>query len=151
MAVSVDTRRLQRRIKKLVDRIESSKERKRLGGFIIKTIRDRTRKKGQGVARPGGRARRLKPVTAQYAKWRVRQRRHPEAATGRKSNLTFSGRMLNDLIVKRSTKSQLLIGFRTQKSEDKADGQADQGRKFMFLSRGELVKTTDFIKEQILR
>ena len=151
MTVRVDTRVLQRKIKRLTDRIESSRDRKAVGGFIIQTIRNRTRKRGKGVARAGGRERTLRPVSEGYAKWRVTQRRHPQAATGRKSNLTFTGRMLDDLIVKRSTKKQLLIGFRTQFSEDKAEWQSEQGRPFMFLSRGEIQATIDFIKEQIIR
>lgn len=150
MVVKVDNRNLKRRFKALNDRINSTRDRKEVGFFIISTIRDRTRKKGKGVARAGGRVRTLKPVTKQYAKWRKKQKRHPQAASGRKSNLTFSGKMLNDLIVKRATKTQLLIGFRTQLSEDKAEWQSDQGRPFMFLSRGEIQKTTEFIKDKIL-
>lgn len=150
MPVKINKKGLEKKFKELAKGL-SNQELKVLGGFMIKTIRERTRGKGKGVDKPGGRLKTLKSISLPYAIWRATQRRSPEAATGRKSNVTFSGKMLDDLIVKRASQGQLFIGFRTRESEKKAGFQHDQGRKFMFLSRGEITKASDLAKKLILK
>lgn len=135
---------------KIIAQINSPEQMRKLGGFVISTIRTRTRGQKQGVSRPGGNASKLRRVTDKYAKWRVKQQRHPEAASGRSSNLTFSGKMLDSMIVKSATRNQLFIGFRSQREADKSVWQEEQGRRFLVLSRKEIKDCAGFVK-QLLR
>lgn len=130
----------------IIKAISTPQAMRKLGRYVIKTIRERTRGQGKGVGRPGGNATKLKRVSDKYAKWRARQARHPEAASGTSSNLTFKGTMLDSLIIKNATKNSLFIGFRSQKQQDKADGQAEQGRRFMFLSGKEIKDAANYVK-----
>ena len=151
MTVKVDSSQLKRRFKNLLNKIEDRDTFRALGFFVISTVRERTRKKGQGVKNAGGRASKLKIVSKAWAKRRVKEQRHPEAATGRKSNLTFKGTLLDSMIIKRADKRGLFIGFKNVKQEDKAEGQANQGRVFMNLSGKEIRSSIDFLKKEILR
>ena len=149
---TIDKRRLDRRFKKLTQNIESSSQMKKLGGFIIKTIRERTRGDGKGVKRPDGNRRKLKEVSKRYALWREKQSdKSVEAAKGRDSNLTFSGKMLDNLIIKKATKTELFIGFRGKLNEDKAQAQHDMGRAFMFLGKVEQRNAAEFVRNNILK
>jgi hypothetical protein len=121
----------------------------RLGIFIIQTIRKRTRGEGKGVSQPGGTASKLRRVTDKYAKWRLKQPRHPEAATGRASNLTQTGKMLDSMIIKRATRTSLFLGFKTQKEQDKANWVEEAGRRFMVLSGKEIKDAASFVKANL--
>ena len=134
---------------KIIKKIDSPEVMRRLGMFIITTVRERTRGTGRGVGRPGGNPSRLKAVTLPYAIWRAKQLRHPQAASGRSSNLTFSGRMLDGMIVKQATKSSLFIGFKRQADSDKAEYQEKQGRRFLVLSGKEIRDAAAFVKLQL--
>lgn len=130
----------------IIKSIQSPAAMRKLGGYVIKTIRQRTRGEGKGVGRPGGNATKLRRVTDKYAKWRTKQPRHPEAATGTSSNLTFKGTMLDSMIIKTATANKLFIGFRSAKEQEKADGQEEQGRRFMFLSGKEIKDAANYVK-----
>lgn len=136
---------------KIIAQINSPEAMRNLGGYLIQTIRKRTRGEAKGVSVPGGNAARLRRVTDKYAKWRVKQQRHPEAATGRASNLTFTGKMLDAMILKRATTSQLFIGFRSQKEADKAEWQEEQGRRFLVLSGKEIKDAAAYVKRNLAR
>ena len=151
MTVKVDSSVLKRRFKILLKKIEDRDSFRKLGFFVISTVKERTRGKGQGVKDAGGRASKLKIVSKEWAKRRVKEKRHPEAATGRNSNLTFKGTLLNNMIIKRADERGIFIGFRNVKQEDKAKGQADQGRVFMNLSGKEIRSSIDFLKKEILK
>lgn len=138
-----------RNVRKLFDdvskRLSSTQLMRKLGAYLITTIRERTRGKGQGVSRPGGRASQLKRVTPEYAARRARmRRRHPQAATGTRSNLTATGVLLDSMILKRVSANQLFIGFRQRREELKAEGQERQGRRFMVLSSTEILKARQY-------
>jgi|SRR6478752_9006003 len=135
----------------IIKSIDSPAAMRRLGGYVIKQIRQRTRGEGKGVGRPGGNAVKLRRVTDKYAKWRARQVRHPEAASGKSSNLTFRGTMLDSLIIKTATANKLFIGLRTIKEQEKAEGQAEQGRRFMFLSGKEIRDAANYVKLNLKR
>lgn len=135
----------------IIKSIDSPEAMRKLGGYIIKTIRARTRGQGRGVGSPGGYAVKLRRVSDKYAKWRVKQSRHPEAATGEASNLTFKGTMLDSLIIKQASRTNLFIGFKSQKQADKAQGQAEQGRRFLFLSGKEAKDAANFVKMNLKR
>jgi len=149
--MAVDKRRLDARIDRLLKKVKDPKIFRKFGGFVIQTIRIRTRGRGKGVPRPGGREKNLKQVGSKWAKRRLKFERHPEAATGRRSNLTFKGTMLDNMIIKRSDKSGVLVGFRNIKEEKKADGQAEQGRVFLNLSGKEIRSSADFLKSLVLK
>lgn len=131
---------------KILSKVDSPDAMRRLGTFLIAMIRVRTRGRGQGVQKPGGPVSKLKRVTTKYAKWRAKQPRHPEAATGRSSNLTFSGKMLDSLIIKKANRTQLFLGFKTQKDANKAGWQEEQGRRFLVLSGKEIKDAAAFMK-----
>jgi hypothetical protein len=150
MAITVDKKELKKRFDKLVKNTNDSQALKRLGFFVIKTIKDRTRKDGKGVASPGGNRRTLKKVSLEWAIRRAGLAKSPEAATGRRSNLTFKGTMLDSIIIKKASKGQLFIGFKNATEEAKAEGNTDRGRPFMFLGKVEIKNASDFYKENIL-
>jgi len=148
MPITVKGDNVLTQFQKIVKQVDSPEIMRRLGNYLIGVIRERTRG-GRGVKRPGGNPSKLKSVTLPYAKWREKQDRHEEAATGRSSNLTFSGKMLDSMIVKRATVSSIFIGFKTQKEENKAGYQEAQGRRFLVLSGKEIRGATDFLMTQL--
>ena len=151
MATTVDTKGLDRKLKELNKAMTIKAHRDKMGPFIIKMIRKRTRTEGKGVSRTGGNLRTLKQVSFEWAKYRATQRTHPSVSVGsRKSNLTFKGTMLNSLTVQNSTRS-LIIGFKTQRQAAKAEGNEARGRPFMNLGRVEIKKASDFLKQNILK
>lgn len=151
MSITVDSRELNRRFKELIKNTNDSLALRQLGFFVIKTIRHRTRKLGKGVARPGGARRTLKPVSLEWAIRRSKLARSPEAASGRKSNLTFKGTMLNSIEILKASKGDLVIGFNDSKEEAKAEANTDRGRAFMFLGKVEARDAAAFFKEKVLR
>ena len=151
MATKIDTTGLERKLRKLDLSLTDRKSRFLTGKFIVEMIKKRVRDEGKGVSRTGANTSKLKRVSDSWAINRQAFSRHPKAATGFNSNLTFKGTMLDSMTVLRATKDQLFIGFKSRKESDKAQGNADRGRPFMFLSRGEITKTSDFIKKQILK
>lgn len=131
-------------VRKLFDdiskRLGSQQLMRKLGAYLIITIRDRTRGKGQAVLSPGGRASQLKRVSPEYAAQRAKMKNlHPQAATGTKSNLTATGALLDSMLLKRVTAGELFIGFRNRKEGLKAEGQERQGRRFLVLSGSEII------------
>lgn len=151
MPIRTDSKTLKKRFDNLVKNTNDSTALKRLGFFVIKTIKERTRKKGLGVARPGGNRRTLKKVSLGWAIRRATLQRSSEAATGRKSNLTFKGTMLDSMTIKKASRGELFIGFKNAKEEAKAEGNTDRGRPFMFLGAVEIKEASDFYKEKVLR
>lgn len=135
-----DTREVRKLFADITKRLSSPELMRKLGAYVILTIRDRTRGKGQAVLTPGGRASQLKRVTPEYAARRAKMKnRHPQAATGTRSNLTATGALLDSMLLKRVSATELFIGFRTKLSDQKAEGQERQGRRFLVLSGSEII------------
>jgi len=151
MANRVDTKNLDRTFKNLIKNIKSTQNMKKLGGFAIKTIRDRTRNEGKGVSRSGGNLRKLRNVSDEWAIRRQAFKRHPKAASGTSSNLTFQGTMLDSMILKSVKPTGFFIGFRTGKEADKAEGNEARGRPFMYLGAVEIRDAATFVKKNILK
>ena len=151
MTVKVDKKNLDRRFQELIKNINNTTALRQLGFFTIETIRKRTRGEGKGVARPGGNRQTLKPVSLEWAERRKKLTRHPQAASGRKSNLTFRGTMLDSLAIRRASRGSLIIGFKNRKESDKAEGNEARGRPFMYLGSAEIKDAAKFIKENILK
>jgi hypothetical protein len=148
MTASID---VQTAFGKILMNINSKAAMQRLGIYVIAAIRRRTRGQGKGVATPGGSEQKLKKVSDKYAKWRLKQPRHPEAAKGKASNLTQTGKMLDALQIKSATRTQLFIGFRNQHETDKAGWVQDAGRPFMFLSGKEIKDAAAYVKSSLKR
>lgn len=151
MAITIDRKALDRRFQKLIKNMKDTNSLRRLGFLTIETIRDRTRNDGKGVARPGGNRVRLKPVSAAWAERRKKFNRHPKAASGSKSNLTFKGTMLDSMVIRKASGSKLIIGFKNSKESDKAEGNEAMGRPFMYLGRAEIRDAATFIRKNILK
>lgn len=128
------TRALNKAMAKTVDR----KSMIEYGKLVVDLVVARTRYKGQGVAENGGRARKLKSVSAKYAKRRQNMERHPDAANGRKSNLTLTGEMLDSLTVIKSRNKSVEVGWNDKDEAAKARGNEDRGRPFLNLTTSEV-------------
>jgi hypothetical protein len=134
-----DLKKFSRDLTKLFSSIESKKEMIALGNDSIDIIVDRTRGDYKGVANVGGNRKTLKEVTKKYAEWRRKQKvRHPDGAKGRRSNLTFTGEMLDKLSVVKASKSNVTIGHKDKKNAAKTEGQEAQGRPYLYLGRSEI-------------
>jgi hypothetical protein len=141
-----DTREVLKLFDDISKRLSSPQLMRKLGAFVILTIRDRTRGKGQAVLQPNGRASQLKRVTPEYAAQRAKMKnRHPQAATGTRSNLTATGVLLDSMVLKRVSSSELFIGFRNRREGLKAEGQERQGRRFLVLSGSEIIACRKFV------
>ena len=92
------------------------------GETAVDLVVARTRGKGQGVPENGGRAEKLTSVTKEYAARRKKMQRHPDAAGGRKSNLTLTGEMLDSLTVTKARSKSVEIGWTDSEQRDKAKG-----------------------------
>jgi len=122
---------------------------KDLGELVVDTIVARTRYKGQGVDGSGNRARKLKNVSPKYAKWRKKQKRHADAATGKKSNLTFSGDMLDSVKVTSAKQRTFEVGFSDKDEANKAKWNAEKGRPFLHLTGREINLITKELNSKI--
>ena len=139
------------KLQELNDAMRSKKNAKAMGDFLVEEILDRTRGRYRGVKATGKNVTKLKDVTPEWAKRRVKESgRHPQAARGRKSNLTHKGDMLDNLQTL-PTFSGLVIGFTSTKQAEKAEGNEARGRAFMYLSKGEISKATDFLRRKLLK
>lgn len=140
-----ETKNVRKFFNDIQKRLNSPQLMRKLGAFVLVTIRERTRGKGQGVRTPGGRASQLKRVTPEYAARRARMRnRHPQSARGTRSNLTATGALLDSMLLKRVSSTELFIGFRNRLSDRKAEGQEKQGRRFLVLSSTEIIKARKY-------
>lgn len=120
------------------DKITDSDQMRDFGNKSIEIIVNRTRYEGKGVPAQFGNRKTLKKVTEKYSKRRAKMKgKHPDAASGRASNLTLTGEMLDKLMVIKATKREVIIGWKQKKQGEKASGQADQGREFLFLGSAE--------------
>ena len=142
---------IREKLAELNDAMRSKRYVEPMGEFVVSMVRERTREGYRGVQDTGRNTTKLKDVTPKWAKRRVKEPgRHPKAARGRKSNLTHTGAMLDNL-QRLPTFSGLVIGFTSPKQADKAQGNAAKGRPFMNLSKGEISKAVDFLRRKLLK
>jgi len=144
MAARNDIKKVDKNLKKTLFKITNAKQMKKLGMLTIGLIHDRTRNQGKGVTKPEGNRRKLKKVTQKYSEWRSKQPDlHPKAAKGTDSNLTFTGDMLDNMIVEKATKNGFKIGHSTEEDADKTVHQHAAGRKYLFLGKVEVKQLRD--------
>ena len=137
---------------KLLEKVTDRKSMIQYAKLAIGAIHDRTRSKGQGLKANGGTPRKFKKVTEKYAKRRKKMKnKHPEAATGRDSNLTLTGRMLDTMKVIRSRNKEAEIGWSIKKERDKAAGNEERGRPFLALSTKEIKLISKLLDKKLSR
>lgn len=122
---------------------------KAIGIVALEMVRDRTRK-GFGVKKEGGAAKRLNPLTSSTKATRRRLQKRgklSENTSPTKSNLTSSGDMLDDLKLKVG-KTSVTISI-DGKDRQKAERVQNQGREFMNLSKKEINKIVKIIQIEI--
>lgn len=104
MTFSRDVAKFSKSLKAIVKKAESQGLLTNLAAFAIQLIVRRTRE-GRGVKRPGAATYRLKPLSASYIAFRRKNRSalSPFTSPG-KSNLTFTGQLLNSLTLKKGSR-----------------------------------------------
>lgn len=122
---------------------------------LAKRIKIRTRL-GFGLDRPGrgGKRRRLKRLTDRYKDKRRRSKLHNETKPG-KSNLTFTGQLLNAIFGK-ARGDTIVIGINPRRRDgisnaDIVKWQEDQGRPFFDLTDKEIKGLRTEIKKDLIK
>lgn len=150
MSVKVQIDAVTKRIQKLFDQAKSKNVIEPVANEAIKIIVRRTRL-GYGVKKAFGERERLKKLSPKYIVQRSRSRRLSSTTSARKSNLTFTGQMLESVQVIKSQDGKIVIGPRGYRSDGKqnqkiAQYQVDQGRTFMNISRLEFQQILRFYR-----
>lgn len=144
--VNIFTKRLQKTInvaagnKRLLTQV---------GRIAARLIKRRTRN-GFGVSQPGANAERLKRLSQAYVSFRSNSRDLSSETTPGKSNLTFTGVLLNSLRVVKadSQKREVTVDASRRRrrggltNEKVAEFVSEQGREFLNLSRREITQVT---------
>lgn len=122
---------------------------------LAQRIKIRTRL-GFGLEQPGrgGKRRKLKKLTDRYKKRRRRSRLHSETQPG-KSNLTFTGQLLNAIFGKASGDT-ITIGINPKRRDgisnaDLVKWQEEQGRPFFDLTDKEIKGLRTEIKKDLIK
>lgn len=155
MAVKVDLSKLKTALLNEFNIVYSPKGSKFYGQFIIDMIKLRTRL-GYGVDRDGAQREKLKPLSEKYIKARGKNSLSSETSKG-KSNLTFSGQLLNSLTIISANVKNVVIGAVGSRRDSKANNAevagyvAEQGRKFLNLSNVEKKRLADQIKRDVIQ
>jgi hypothetical protein len=124
-----------------------------LGLQTVDIIVERTRK-GFGVKRVGGNRRKLKPLSKRYIEFRRRNRdKLGKAGRITKSNLTFTGQMLDSVKILKSTPGGFEVGPSGSRSDRKRNADVarwvtEQGRPFMNLGRKEIGSLVRYLREE---
>lgn len=153
MPIKVNDKKLQKKLDDINKALKDEKSQFLMGDFIVRMIVQRTRDDYRGVKGTGKNTTKLKDVSDAWASRRKKIKgKSKKAATGKKSNLTLTGDMLNDLsVLSTGTTKGVIIGYPDPLQDDKAEGNEKRGRPFMYLSKGEITKASDFLKKQILK
>ncbi len=117
-----------------------------VGNQAADIIRKRTQL-GYGVSEQGARKEKLKPLTDKYVK--RRKSLSLGKTTPKKSNLTQSGHMLDDLHAKKTKEGTVEITFKSEEAQDKATWNTDKGRAFNNLSSSEIRQVKEIIQKKL--
>jgi hypothetical protein len=148
-----------REMEKLLNKAKSPRIMRVLAKKSVEIIVSRTQNGGFGVDTNGGRTKKLRDVSPDYAKWRDKKRGgektairklkakgktrkriqySPKGATGRSCNLTLTGRMLRTLKPIKVDKGSAEIGWSIERERKKAGYAVDTERDFLNLSTNEI-------------
>lgn len=125
---------------------------KQMGLASIDIIVARTRR-GFGVKKTGGNRRKLKRLSKPYIKMRSKAKLH-KTTSPKKSNLTFTGQMLESVKILRSTDdSSFSIGPSGRRRDGKSNADVSRWvsgvRPFMNLGRSEITSLRGFLEKQL--
>lgn len=113
---------------------------------LAEQIKIRTRL-GDGLDKDRGEPSKLRPLSKNYIETRKGSELSPMTAA-KKSNLTFTGEMLDSIIAKISG-SIVTITFSNQDSKDKARWNTEKGRPFMAISRVQIQRLTNSLNQKL--
>lgn len=139
-----DIKALMKKLSKVRD--EVIKDIEEVGDEAANLIRKRT-KLGYGVSEQGGKKKKLTPLSENYIKRRKSFKLGE--TTPKRSNLTLSGQMLDDLHAKKKKDNSVEITFKSEEAKDKAKWNTDKGRPFNFLSSSEIKQVREIIQKKI--
>jgi len=126
----------------------------KLGLEAIDMVVERTRN-GFGVRKTGGNRRTLKPLSDRYIEFRSKNRGRLDRRTSpSKSNLTFTGQLLDSVRILKSTDGRFEIGPSGRRNDRKRNADVgrwvtEQGRPFMNLGRAEITSLQRYLREEI--
>lgn len=121
-----------------------------IGKMTSLSIKNRTRL-GKGVSQSEGSLEPLKPLKDSTKKTRTAKKASGKLSSQTapaKSNLTETGKML-DSIKYQSSPTEVRIYIEGSDNQKKATDQAEQGRKFMNLSKSEVNEVLRFLQNKI--
>lgn len=130
----------------LISKVTSNSFLKEVGVMACDLIRKRTRL-GFAVREQQGSKEKLKTLTDPYVKFRKKSKPPGPTSPG-KSNLTYTGQMLNSLEPK-VVGNSVLIGFSNEEARQKAEWVTDGGRPFMSLSKAEVKQIQQKLEKDI--
>lgn len=126
---------------------------KKVGDFVAERIQKRTRL-GKGVDKTGADPKPLKKLSDGYVKQRAKKKSSLDStASPRRSNLTFSGRMLAALKTLSVLPDRVIVGIEASSRKDsllkndEVAGFVSKDRPFLNLSKAELNGVSDFIRK----
>jgi phage gpG-like protein len=102
----------------------------------VELIRKRTRL-GYSVEKNGGTKKKLKALSSEYVEFRKKNKKLSGKTRSKKSNLTFTGDMLDDLEIVNTSNGHCEIGFKSSESQEKAKW-VSKNRPFLHLSKSEI-------------
>jgi hypothetical protein len=117
-----------------------------IGKEAVKLIKKRTRL-GYGVDSHGAKKTKLKALSTPYKA--TRKKHKPQGpSTASKSNLTYTGEMLDDLEAVRKSDNSIKIDLKTTHSKDKAEW-VSEDRPFNNLSKAEIKQLRQQLQKAI--
>lgn len=137
---------LQSKLESAIKQLTNPNAMKKIGDDAAASILKRT-KLGYGVESPLAAQSKLKPLSDNYIKQRKTMKLDPSASV-KKSNLTQTGAMLNDMVVK-SEEGKTTIEFATKKSSDKVKWNADMGRTFFNISKAQMAAIVSGLQKKL--
>lgn len=138
---------LQKIINELTEAVIDKELKTLIGEYVVERIRKRTRL-GKGVEEFRASPQTLKKLSANYIKQRKKSKLSSDTTPAR-SNLTKTGKMLNDLIF-RIQGDSIIVEFKTKASARKA-GFVSEDRPFLTLSEPEYQGLVKLVRREVLK
>lgn len=146
MSAKEDIARLKKTLEGVRDELESKKRMEALGDMAAKLIRKRTLL-GWGVSEKGAKKQKLDKLSDSYKNFRKKNKPKGKS-TPSKSNLTYTGDMLDALEARHAKDNKVTIGFKDTESEKKAEW-VSEDRPFNNLSKSEIKQLEQFLDDEM--
>lgn len=140
------SRNLQEALEKAKKELTSTENLQKIGDDLAEQIKTRTRL-GNGLDGDGKEPAKLRPLSSKYVKERQTMPLS-EFTTAKKSNLTQTGQMLDEIEAKASN-SKISITFKSQESKDKARWNTEKGRPFLAVSRVQIERLRNDLDKKL--